>query len=109
METILHPHDVYDALGFSEVTTTEVNMMIHSSSVTEGKCGYSNEQKGVYLIFIENTRILLPSTFNERTDKKRHVCTGNQAHEQDGFTSAVLQPFSYRSSLHTSFSSVNDI
>ena len=86
METILHPHDVYDALRFSEVTTTEVNMMIHSSPVTEGKYDYSKERKGVYLIFIEHTRILLPSTFHEATDNARYASTLRRTRDHDCFT-----------------------
>ena len=38
------------------------------------------------IIFIYNTKILLPSTFDEQTDKKRYASTGNRTHDQDWFT-----------------------
>ena len=50
------------------------------------KVNYSKERKGVYVIFIYNTKILLPLTFDEQTDKKRYASTGNRIHDQDWFT-----------------------
>ena len=47
---------------------------------------YSKERKVVYVIFIHNTKILLPLTFDEQTDKKRYASTGNRTHDQDWFT-----------------------
>ena len=47
---------------------------------------YSKERKGVYVIFIYNTKILLPLTFDEQTDKNRYASTGNRTHDQDWFT-----------------------
>ena len=38
------------------------------------------------MIFIYNTKILLPLTFDEQTDKKRYASTGNRTHDQDWFT-----------------------
>ena len=38
------------------------------------------------VIFIYNTKILLPLTFDEQTDKKRYASTGNRTHDQDWFT-----------------------
>ena len=49
-------------------------------------CSYSKERKGVYVIFIYNTKVLLPLTFDEQTDKKRYASTGNPTHDQDWFT-----------------------
>ena len=49
----------------------------------QGKSYYSNERKWVYVIFIYNTKILLPLTFDEQTDKKRYASTGNRTHDQD--------------------------
>ena len=40
----------------------------------------------VYVIFIYNTKILLPLTFDEQTDKNRYASTGNRTHDQDWFT-----------------------
>ena len=47
---------------------------------------YSKERKGVYVIFIYNTKILLHLTFDEQTDKKRYASTANRTHDQDWFT-----------------------
>ena len=47
---------------------------------------YSKEPKGVYVICIYNTKILLLLTFDEQTDKKRYASTGNRTHDQDWFT-----------------------
>ena len=44
---------------------------------------YSKERKGLYVIFIYNTKMLLPLTFDEQTDKKRYASTGNRTHDQD--------------------------
>ena len=44
------------------------------------------ERKGVYVISIYNTKILLPLTFNEQTDKKRYGSTRNRTHDQNWFT-----------------------
>ena len=77
---------MYDALGYSEAISNQVKMVVNSSSPTEGKCDYSKERKGVYAIFIYNTKILLPLTFDEQTDKKRYASTGNRTHDQDWFT-----------------------
>ena len=77
---------MYDALGYSEAISNQVKMMVNSSPLTEGKYDYSQERKGVYLVFIHNTKILLPLTFNEQTDKKRYASTGNRTHDHDWFT-----------------------
>ena len=37
--------------------------------------------KQTVLVFIYNTKILLPLTFDEQTDKKRHASTGNRTHD----------------------------
>ena len=50
-------------------------MIVNGSPLTEGKYDYSKERKGVYVIFIYNTKILLPFTFDEPTDKKRYAST----------------------------------
>ena len=50
------------------------------------KNSYSKERKGVYVIFIYNTEILLPLIFDEQTDKKRYASTENRTHDQDWFT-----------------------
>ena len=60
--------------------------MVNGSPVTEGKHNYSKERKEVYVIFIYNTKILLPVPFDEQTDKKRYASTGNRTHDQDWFT-----------------------
>ena len=61
----LRRHDVYDALGYPEAISNQVKMMVNSSPLIEGKYDYSKERKGVYVIFIYNTKILLPFTFDE--------------------------------------------
>ena len=65
IESILRRHDVYDALGYSEAISNQVKMMVNSSPLIEGKYDYSKERKGVYVIFIYNTKILLPLTFDD--------------------------------------------
>ena len=87
---MLHRHDVYDALGYIEAISNKVKMMVNSSPLIEGKYDYSKEWKGVYVIFIYNTKILLPLTSDEQTDKKRYASTGNRTHDQDWFTWPVL-------------------
>ena len=77
---------MYDAFGYSEATSDQVKMMVNNSPLTAGKYDYSKERKGVYVIFIYNTKILLPLTFDEQTDKKRYASTGNRTHDQDWFT-----------------------
>ena len=64
--------------------------MVNSSRFMKGKYDYSKERKGVYVIFIYNTKILLPLTFVEQTDKKRCASTENRTHDQDSFTWTVL-------------------
>ena len=46
----------------------------------------SKERKGVYVIFVDNTKILSLLTFDEQTDKKRYASTGNRTHDQGWFT-----------------------
>ena len=65
IESILRRHDVYDALGYSETISNQVKMTVNSSPLTEGKYDYLKERKGVYVIFIYNTKILLPLTFDD--------------------------------------------
>ena len=77
---------MYDALGYSEAISNQVKMMANSSPLIEGKYDYSKKRKGVYVIFIHNTKILLHLTFDEKTDKKRYASTGNRTHDQDWFT-----------------------
>ena len=60
--------------------------MVNSSSLTEGKHNHSKERKGVYVIFIYNTKILLRVPFDEQTDKKRYASTAKRTHDQDWFT-----------------------
>ena len=60
--------------------------MINTAPHTEGKHDYSKERKGVYVISIWNTKILLPVPFDEQTDKKRYASTGNRIHDQEWFT-----------------------
>ena len=74
---------MYRALGYSEAISNQVKIMVNSSPLIEGKYDYSKERKGVYVIFIYNTKILLPLTFDEQTDKKRYASTGNRTHDQD--------------------------
>ena len=83
---ILRRHDVYDALGYSEAISNQAKLMVNSSPLIEGKYDYSKERKGVYVIFIYNTKILLPLTFDEQTDKKTYASTENRTHDQDWFT-----------------------
>ena len=90
IESILRRQDVYDALGYSEAISNQVKMMVNSSPLIEGKYDYSKERKGVYVIFIYNTKICLPFTFCELADKKRHASTGSRIHDQDWFTWPVL-------------------
>ena len=77
---------MYDALGYSEAISNQAKLMVYSSPLIEGKYDYSKERKGVYVIFIYNTKILLPLTFDEQADKKRYASTGNRTHDQDWFT-----------------------
>ena len=60
-------------------------MMVNSSPFFQGKYDYSKERNGVYEIFMYNTKILLPLTFDEQTDKKRFASTENRTHDQDWF------------------------
>ena len=46
---------MYEALGYSEVISNQVKMMVNSSPFIQGKYDYSKERKGVYVIFIYNT------------------------------------------------------
>ena len=61
---------MYDTLGYSEDISNQVKMTVNSSPLTEGKYDYSKERKGVYVIFIYNTKILLPLTFDEQQTRK---------------------------------------
>ena len=65
IESILRRHDVYDALGYSETISNQVKMTVNSSPFAESKYDYSKERKGVYVIFIYNTKILLPFAFDD--------------------------------------------
>ena len=56
-------HDVYDALGYSEAISNQVKMMVNSSPLIQGKYDYSKERKGVYVIFIYNTKIFTSFDF----------------------------------------------
>ena len=56
---------MYDPLGYSEAISNQVKMMVNSSALIEGKYDYLKERKGVYVIFIYNTKILLPLTFDD--------------------------------------------
>ena len=64
---------MYDALGYSEAISNQAKLMVNSSPLIEGKYNYSKERKGVFVIFIYNTKILLPLTFDEQTEKKNDV------------------------------------
>ena len=77
---------MYDTLGYSEAISNQAKLMVNSSPLIEGKYNYSKERKGVYVIFMYNTKILLPLTFDEQTDKKKYASTGNRTHDQDWFT-----------------------
>ena len=81
---------MYDTLGYSEAIPNQAKLMVNSSSLIEGKYDYSKERKGVYVIFIYNTKILLPLTFDEQAEKKRYASTGNRTYDQDWFTRPVL-------------------
>ena len=72
MESIFRRHDVYVTLEYSEAVSSQAKLMVNSSLI-EVKYDYSKERKGVYVIFIYNTKILLPLTFDEQTDKKRYA------------------------------------
>ena len=74
-----------DALRYSEAISKQLKMILNSSPLTEGKYDYSKERKAVYVIYIYNTKILLPWTFDDQTDKKRYASTGNRTHDQDWF------------------------
>ena len=65
-------------------------MMVKISRFIQGKYDYSKEGKGVYVILIYNTKILLPLTFDKETDKKRCASTENRTHDQDLFTWTML-------------------
>ena len=56
---------MYDALGYSEAISYQVKMMVKNSLLIKGKYDYSKERKGVYVIFIYNTKMLLPLTFDD--------------------------------------------
>ena len=56
---------MYDALGYSEAISNQAKLMVNSSPLMEGKYDYSKERKGVHIIFIYNTKILLPLTFDD--------------------------------------------
>ena len=77
---------MYDALGYSEAISNQAKLMVNGSPLIEGKYDYSKERKGVCVIFIYNTKIFLPLTFDEQTDKKRYASTGNRTHDEDWFT-----------------------
>ena len=77
---------MYDALGYSEAISNQAELMVNSSALIESKYDYSKERKGVYLIFIYNTKILLPLTFDGKTDKKGYASTANRTHGEDWFT-----------------------
>ena len=66
----LRGRDVYDALWYSEPISNQAKPMVNSSSLLEGKYNYSKERKEVYVIFQYNTKISIPFTFDEQTDKK---------------------------------------
>ena len=51
-----------------------------------GKKTKDDRLKKLKIIFMYNTKILLPLTSDEQTDKKRYASTGNQTHDQDWFT-----------------------
>ena len=53
---------------------------------SEKKNDYSMERKGVYVISIYNTKILLPLPSDEPADKKRYGSTRNRTHGQNWFT-----------------------
>ena len=65
IESILRRHDVHDALGYSEAISNQAKLMVNTSPLTEGKYDYSKKRKGVDGIFIINTKILLPLTFDD--------------------------------------------
>ena len=69
IESILRRHGVYNALGYSEAIFSEAKLMVNTS-LLEGKYNYSKERIGVCVIFIYNTKILIPPTFDEQTDRK---------------------------------------
>ena len=56
---------MYNALGYSEAISNQAKLMVNSSPLIEGKYDYSKERKGVYVIFMCNTRILFPLTFHD--------------------------------------------
>ena len=56
---------MYDALGYSEAISNQAKLMVNSSPLIEGKYDYSKERKGVYVVFMYNTKILLPLTFDD--------------------------------------------
>ena len=73
IESILRRHAVYDTFRYSDTIPNELKMMVSSSPLTKGKHDYWKERKGVYVILIYNTEILLPLTFDEQIEKKRYA------------------------------------
>ena len=61
---------MYDVLGDSEAIANQAKLMVNSSPVIEGKYDYSKKRKGLDVIFIYNTKILLSLTFDEHTEMK---------------------------------------
>ena len=95
IESVLRGHNVYDALGYSKAVSNQAKVMIHSSPFTEGKYEYSPERKGVYVICLYNSKILLPVTINKQREKKRYASTGNRTHDQCSNHWAILAQSSH--------------
>ena len=83
MESILRRHYVYDTLVYSEAISNQVEMMVNNFPLAEGKYDYSKERKEVYVIVMYNTKILVPFTLDEQTDKKTYASSGNGTHDED--------------------------
>ena len=86
MESILRRHDVYDGLVCREALSDEVEMRVNIFPLTRSKYSYSKKRKGVYVIFIYNSKILLRWTLDEQTGKERYASTWNETHDQKWLT-----------------------
>ena len=64
---------MHDSLRYTEAISNQAKLTANSSPHIEGKYDYSQELKGVYAILIYNTKISLPLTFDEQTNRKSYA------------------------------------